>query len=148
MIKKRPVSTSEAIARQAEFERRAVKIQMEIMRIVVPTGVKVSFGEGRRSTDVAMVLLKGDRVSVLQLPTKIEDRLEQHIHIVRSSYVGRNFELLVAVMEPLDRQPLRNPERRAALQRQLERFEQVVAEDAGLLEMDLKADGEGDEPTG
>ncbi len=107
---------------------------MTILRMVLPTGVKVSFGEGRRAADVAMVLLSGERNKVLALPTRLEDELELHVHIVRSTFAGSNFELLLVFTEPLQGQRFRNPERRAALRLQLEDLERESAQDAPPLD--------------
>ena len=82
-------------------------------------GVTVSFGESRRSSDVAMVLLKGDRETVLALPTRMEDDLGYDLHVLRSTFNRDSFELLVVLTEPLEAQGLRSPERRAALRRRL-----------------------------
>lgn len=127
-------SADELQARNEAFQRRVQQAQVTILRMVLPTGVKVSFGEGRRAADVAMVLLTGERNKVLALPTRLEDELELHVHIVRSTFAGSNFELLLVFTEPLQGQRFRSPERRAALRQQLEDLEQQSAEDAPLLD--------------
>lgn len=113
----------EAVARHTRLEGRALKAQATILRMALPTGVKVSFGEGRRATDVVLVLLSGDRHKVLALPPRLEDELELHLHVVRSTFAREKFELMLVLMDPVEGQPLRSPERRAALRRQLARLE-------------------------
>ncbi|MFA5552894.1 MAG: hypothetical protein WDA03_14950 [Trueperaceae bacterium] len=119
---------------QSAFQRRVQQAQVDILRMVLPTGVKVSFGEGRRAADVAMVLLTGERAKVLSLPTRLEDELELHVHVVRSTFAGSNFELLVVFTEPLEGQAFRSPERRAALRQQLEYLEMQASGDDDLLD--------------
>ena len=119
---------------QKAFQRRVQQAQVQILRMVLPTGVKVSFGEGRRSADIAMVLLSGERSKVLFLLARLEDELELHVHVVRSTFAGSNFELLLVFTEPLEGQPVRTPERRAALRHQLRYLENQSAKDTALLD--------------
>ncbi len=114
---------------------RIVKAQAVILQRALRSGVKVSFGEGRRATDVAMVLLKGDRDAVLALPGQLEDELEFALHVLRSTFTRESFELLLVFMEPIDDQALRSPERRGHLRG---RLQQVDSDEEGarLLEQD------------
>lgn len=130
----RKPSVEEVLAHSEAFQRRVQQAQVAILRMVLPTGVKVSFGEGRRAADVAMVLLSGERNKVLALPTRLEDELELHVHVVRSTFAGSNFELLLVFTEPLQGQRFRNPERRAALRQQLAYLERQSAQDAPPLD--------------
>lgn len=125
MATDRPKSTTidEAVERHTQLERRALMAQAAILRLALPAGVKVSFGEGRRATDVTLVLLSGDRDKVLALPTRLEDELEFHLHVLRSTFAREKFELMLVLMDPVEGQLLRSPERRAALRRQLSRLE-------------------------
>jgi hypothetical protein len=88
-----------------------------VLRAAVPAGVRVSFGDGRRRTDLTLALLRGERLSVLSLAPRLGDELPADVEIVRSASVGRSFELMVALTEKLEQQPLRSPERRAKLRR-------------------------------
>ncbi len=106
--------------RNAAPERRALQVQASILKQALPKGVRVSFGEGRRRSDVAMALLKGDREAVLALPPAIEDSLDLDMHVMRSTHTRGHFELLLVLMEPLEDQRLRSPERRAVLRSRLE----------------------------
>ncbi len=119
----KPNTIDEAVARHEKLERRVLMAQGAILRLALPAGVKVSFGEGRRATDVTLVLLAGDRDKVLALPAVIEDELEFHVHVLRSTFAREKFELMLVLMDPVEGQPLRSPERRAALRRQLSRLE-------------------------
>jgi len=125
---------SDVVKRGDVLERRVLRAQAAILKTALPAGVQVSFGEGRRATDVCLVLLKGEREAVLPLPTAIEDLLEFDLHVVRSTHTRGVFELLLVLIEPLEGQPLRSPERRAALRRRLA----LIADDpegASLLEV-------------
>src|SRR5680860_363117 len=109
----------EVVERHTEMEKRVLAAQAAILKTALKAGVQVSFGEGRRASDVAMAVLKGDREVVLSLPTRIEDELEFDLHVVRSTFSREHFELMLVLMEPLEGQQLRSPERRAALRRRL-----------------------------
>jgi len=102
-----------------DLEKRTLRAQAVVLNIALKAGVQVSFGESRRASDVAMVVLKGDREVVLELPTRIEDELGYDLHVLRSAFTRDAFELLVVLTEPLDAQGVRSPERRAALRRRL-----------------------------
>jgi len=127
-------STGGAEDPKAAFQQRVQQAQVDILRMVLPTGVKVSFGEGRRAADIAMVLLTGERNKVLSLPARLEDELQLHVHVVRSTFAGSKFELLLVFTEPLEGQSFRNPERRAALRQQLAYLERQSARDAPPLD--------------
>ena len=101
-------------------ERRALEVQAHVLKHALPRGVRVSFGEGRRRSDVAMALLKGDREAVLAVPPAIEDALELDMHVMRSAHARGHFELLLVLTEPLEQQSVRSPERRAVLRRRLD----------------------------
>jgi len=112
-------SIDDVVAHHTDREKRALRAQAVVLKMALGAGVTVSFGESRRSSDVAMVLLKGDRESVLALPTRMEDDLGYDLHVLRSTFNRDSFELLVVLTEPLEAQGLRSPERRAALRRRL-----------------------------
>src|SRR5690606_14147698 len=118
-VAKEKMSISDVVERGGELEKRVLTAQAAILKTALPAGVQVSFGEGRRASDVCLVLLKGEREAVLPLPTAIEDLLEFDLHVVRSTHSRGVFELLLVLMEPLEGQSLRSPERRSALRRRL-----------------------------
>src|SRR5690606_12015092 len=90
-------------------ERRALEVQAHVLKHALPRGVRVSFGEGRRRSDVAMALLKGDREAVLAVPPAIEDALDLDMHVMRSTHSRGHFELLLVLTEPLEQQSVRWP---------------------------------------
>ncbi len=101
---------------------RVSQAQAAILQAALKSGVQVSFGEGRRASDVAMALLKGERDAVLALPPRFEDELEFDLQVVRSAFNRETFELLLVLVEPLDEQAVRSPERRSALRQRLARL--------------------------
>ncbi len=121
-----------------DLQGRILTAQALILQKALRNGVRVSFGEGRRTSDVAMVLLKGDRDAVLKVVTALDDALEFDLHVLRSTFAREQFELLLVFMERLDEQALRSPERRGHLRR---RLQQVAADEEGarLLDQDTPA---------
>ncbi len=98
-------------------EDRVLAARAAVLRAAVPAGVRVSFGEGRRRTDLTLALLRGERLSVLSLAPRLLEDVQADIEIVRSARVGQSYELMMALTEKLEQQPLRSPERRAKLRR-------------------------------
>ncbi len=117
--KKRP--TLGDVHEAGRLQERITQAQAAILKVALKEGVQVSFGEGRRASDVAMALLKGERQAVLSLPPRFEDELDFDLQVVRSAFNRETFELLVVLVEPLDDQAVRSPERRAALRQRLAR---------------------------
>lgn len=119
-----------------DLQGRILTAQALILQKALRNGVRVSFGEGRRASDVAMVLLKGDRDAVLQVVTALDDALEFDLHVLRSTFAREHFELLLVFMERLDEQALRSPERRGHLRR---RLQQVATDEEGARLLDQDA---------
>ncbi len=94
---------------------RVLEARTAVLRAAVPAGVRVSFGDGRRRSDLTLALLRGERLSVLMLAPRLLEQLPADIEIVRSAHVGQSYELMMALTERIDQQPLRSPERRAKL---------------------------------
>lgn len=113
-----------------------LKAQAVILQRALRSNVKVSFGEGRRASDVAMVLLKGDRDDVLRVVAQLEDALAFDLHVIRSTFAREAFELLLVFMERLDEQALRSPERRRNLKRRLHQA-QAADDEEGAELLDL-----------
>lgn len=98
---------------------RVLEAQSAVLNVAVPSGVQVSFGEGRRRTDLTLALLKGERLSVLTVAPRLLESLPFDLEIVRSAQLGGSYELMVALTERLDEQPVRAPERRHKLLRRV-----------------------------
>lgn len=98
---------------------RVLETQASILRATVPTGVRVSFAEGRRSSDLTLALLQGERLAVLKVAPSLCDDMPIDLEIVRCAQVGDKYELMVAVTELLERQNVRAPERRGKLVRRV-----------------------------
>jgi len=94
---------------------RILETRAAVLRVAVPAGVRVSFGDGRRRSDLTLALLRGERLSVLTLAPRLIESVPADIEIVQSAQVGQNYELMMALTDRLEQQPLRSPERRAKL---------------------------------
>lgn len=97
---------------------RASGMVAEVQRVVRERAVKrklhVAFGEGRRTSDVTLVVVKGERLEVLrQLPALFEG-LDVDQEVVRSSQTLDGFELMVALMRPRARRSTRGTAARRA----------------------------------
>ena len=117
----------------SDLDERVLETRAAVLRAAVPAGIRVSFGEGRRRSDLTLALLRGERLSVLTLAPRLLEDLPADIEIVRSAEVGGNYELMMALTDRLEQQPLRSPERRAKL-RQMAEEPVPDAETASLLE--------------
>jgi len=96
-------------------DERILETRAAVLRAAVPAGVRVSFGDGRRRSDLTLALLRGERLSVLTLAPRLQEAVPADIEIVRSAHVGHSYELMMALTERIEQQPLRSPERRAKL---------------------------------
>lgn len=139
------MSIADVVERGGELEQRSLRAQAAILKTALPAGVRVSFGESRRASDVCLVLLKGEREAVLLLPTVFEDQLEFDLHVVRSTHARGVFELLLVLTEPLDAQGLRSPERRTALRR---RLDAIVGDEEGSELLEIGGEAEVDQAAG
>jgi len=74
----------------------------------------VGFGEGRRATDVSLVVVKGDRLDVLRHLPELFDGLGLDQEVVRSSQTPEGFELMVALIRPKRERQRVDHERRAS----------------------------------
>jgi hypothetical protein len=77
-------------------------------------GVRVSFGEGRRTTDVTLVVVKGPRLRVMRSLPKLVEPLGLDVEVVRSATTVDGFEIVLALMVPKARRPKVAGERRAS----------------------------------
>lgn len=77
-------------------------------------GLHVGFGQGRRATDVSLVVVQGDRLVVLRSLPALFDDLGYDEEIVRSHETATGFEIVIALLRPRrERQPVPG-ERRAS----------------------------------
>ena len=90
------------------------RVQRTLRERARALGLHVGFGQGRRATDVTLVVVKGDRLSVLRaLPTLFAE-LGLDEEIVRSSQTPEGFEIVVALLLPRGRRQSVPGERRAS----------------------------------
>lgn len=119
----------------ASSDPRALEAQTAVLKAAVPSGVQVSFGEGRRRSDLTLALLKGERWSVLGVAPRLLEEQPFDVEIVRSAQLAGSYELMVALTERLEDQPVRAPERRRKLARRVSEAP-VDAETSVLLDAD------------
>jgi hypothetical protein len=77
-------------------------------------GLHVGFGQGRRATDVTLVVVKGDRLAVLRALPELFAGLGLDEEIVRSSQTPEGFEIVVALLRPRHQRRSVPGERRAS----------------------------------
>ena len=77
-------------------------------------GLHVGFGQGRRTTDVTLVVVKGDRMAVLRALPTLFAGLKLDEEIVRSSQTPEGFEIVVALLRPRHQRATVPGERRAS----------------------------------
>jgi hypothetical protein len=105
-----------------EKGQREAAARLIVMACAERAGVLARCRPARRRSDLTMVFLRGPRKSVLGLPLKIFDALEEYdVEIVRSGSQEDRYLLVLAVTEALQGQVTRVPERRAKLRRRMQR---------------------------
>lgn len=77
-------------------------------------GVSVSFGDGRRSTDVTLVVVRGARRAVLAATGRMFDGLGVDVDAVRSAVTPEAYEAVFALLRPKRERGASDPERRAS----------------------------------
>lgn len=86
-------------------------------------GLKVTFAEAKRQTDITLVTFAGPRQHVLLAPVQLLTRLPAvDLELLSGERLGPQFRLTLVVTERLDKQPTHQPERRAKLQSVLRRL--------------------------
>jgi hypothetical protein len=96
-------------------EGLAARVQQAVTERARRVGLHAGFGEGRRATDVVLVVLKGERSEVLRHAPDLVEGLGVDQEIVRASQTPEAFELMVALMRPrAQRDRRRGEERRAS----------------------------------
>ncbi len=90
------------------------RVQRTLRERARELGLHVGFGQGRRSTDITLAVIKGDRMAVLRsLPTRVAG-LQLDEEIVRSSQTPEGFEIVVALLRPRGQRQRVPGERRAS----------------------------------
>ncbi len=77
-------------------------------------GVSVAFGDGRRQTDVTLVVVRGSRLAVLSATAKLFDGLRLDVEAVRSDATPEAYEAVFALMRPKHERPSLPGDRRAS----------------------------------
>jgi len=90
------------------------QVQQEVRARAQRHGLHVGFGEGRRASDVSLVVVKGERLDVLRHVPDLFDGLGLDQEVVRSSQTPEGFELMVALIRPKRDRAAYPRERRAS----------------------------------
>ncbi len=77
-------------------------------------GVTVGFGDGRRATDVSLVVVSGRRLAVLGATPLLFEGLGLDVCVVRSASTPESYEVVVALMRPKHERRRIDGERRAS----------------------------------
>lgn len=94
--------------------RSQARVQREVRERASRLGLKVGFGQGRRATDVTLVVVKGDRLDVLRGVPVLFEGLGLDEEMVRASQTPEGFELMVALLKPKSERKRIDDERRAS----------------------------------
>ncbi len=74
----------------------------------------VGFGDGRRATDVTLVVVSGSRMVVLRAMSLVFEGLGLDVCVVRSASTPEAYEVVVALMRPKHERSRIEGERRAS----------------------------------
>lgn len=105
------------------FEDIKTQVRDTILTAAREAGVKAVFAEGRRNSDITLVLLKGPRLEVLAFAPILVEDFALDLEVMRSAEMGGSYELMMAVTDNLEEQSVQHPERRQKLQRFLSELE-------------------------
>ncbi len=92
---------------QAQTRRR-------VREAAAALGLRVAFGEGRRATDVTLVVVKGPRTAVLRSAHALVEPLGLDVEVVRSAHTTDQYEMVLALMVPRANRQRYTSERRAS----------------------------------
>lgn len=90
------------------------RVQRTVRERARALGLHVGFGQGRRATDVTLVVIQGDRLAVLRSLPAVFDGLGLDEEIVRSHETPAGFEIVVALLRPRRERQRVPGERRAS----------------------------------
>jgi hypothetical protein len=90
------------------------RVQRSVRERARRRGLHVGFGEGRRTSDVSLVVVKGERIDVLRHVPDIFAGLDLDQEVVRSCQTPEDFEIVVALMRPKRQRGRVSYERRAS----------------------------------
>lgn len=76
------------------------RVQRTLRERATAMKLHVGFGEGRRVTDVTLVVIQGDRLAVLRAIPVLFEGLGLDEEIVRSAQTPEGFEIVIALLRP------------------------------------------------
>jgi hypothetical protein len=90
------------------------RVRRQLRERAASLALRVSFGEGRRATDVSLVVVKGQRVQVMRALPALLEGLDLDVEVVRSATTVDGFEIVLALMLPKAQRGTVAHERRAS----------------------------------
>jgi hypothetical protein len=101
-------------AAEPPVQATVARVQQRLRKRAREFGVTVGFGEGRRATDVSLVVVRGPRLAVLRATPLLCDGLGLDVEVVRSAVTPEAYEVVVALMQPKRQRRRVEGERRAS----------------------------------
>ncbi len=92
------------------------KLRHRLRLRALELGVSVGFGDGRRATDVSLVVVRGPRLKVLRATPLLFEALRLDVEVVRSADTPEAYEVVVALLRPKRERRRVEGERRASEQ--------------------------------
>ncbi len=90
------------------------KLRQRLRVRAAELGVSVGFGDGRRQTDMTLVVVSGSRRAVLTATSTLFDGLGLDVEAVRSAATPEAYEAVFALIRPKRERPSVEGERRAS----------------------------------
>jgi hypothetical protein len=108
------MSTRRSTRSRGSLTPEQARLRRRLRQDAASLGLTVSFGEGRRSTDVTLLVVKGPRAEVLRSSFRLVESLGLDVEVVRSSLTPDAYEMVLALMLPRSRRHRVEGERRAS----------------------------------
>jgi hypothetical protein len=90
------------------------RVRRRVRERAAGLGLRVSFGEGRRATDVTLVVVKGERATVMRSYPQLFEGLGLDLEVVRATQTPEAYEVVMALMVPRPQRQKVARERRAS----------------------------------
>jgi hypothetical protein len=95
-------------------EAELMKLRHRLRLRASQLGVTVGFGEGRRETDISLVVIRGPRLAVLRAVPLLAENLRLDVEVVRSATTPEAYEVVLALIKPKRERRRVEGERRAS----------------------------------
>jgi hypothetical protein len=106
--------TTHRTVRSGSLTPEQASVRRRVREAAARLGLGVSFGEGRRETDVTLVVVKGPRSEVLRSASALVESLGLDVEVVRTALTPDGYEMVLSLMVPRARRRRMERERRAS----------------------------------